>query len=192
MREARHTGVSSAERVQPARTQARSLAIAWVALALGALFSGCQPGIGDACTTALQCSSSGSRLCDMTQPHGYCTLVGCDEGTCPSEAVCVKFWPKVAMPQDSDRLGTNYCMYKCTTNSDCRSGYSCLSQTEFGAMDESEVLGHPKQRFCAVRDRPVAADAGPADSGAPDSGVADAAANMSIDDAAMSVEDAGY
>jgi hypothetical protein len=131
----------------------------------------CSRGIGDECETALRCSSSGTRLCDLTQPHGYCTLAGCDVATCPSESVCVRFWPKAPAdhPQDADRLGTNYCMRKCDDHSDCRDdqGYGCLSSKEFGAKQESEVLGHPTQRFCAVRSQP------PADAGSPD-------ANMSV------------
>jgi hypothetical protein len=179
MRQARHTGVCSAERVPAAHASAKSFA-GWAAFAISCVLAGCQPGIGDACSTALQCSSSGSRLCDLTQPHGYCTLVGCDEGTCPSEAVCVKFWPKVPMQSDADRLGTNFCMYKCNSNSDCRNGdgYTCASEQNFGAMDESQVLGDPNQRFCALRSHPVSPDAG-TDSGA---GAAGSDANMSVED----------
>jgi hypothetical protein len=145
-----------------------------VLLVLGCVLAGCQPGIGDACETALRCSTSGSRLCDLTQPHGYCTLAGCDEGTCPPEAVCVTFWPKVAMQSDAERLGTNYCMLKCDTHSDCRDsdGYTCLGEDDFGAMNESKVLGNPKQRFCAVRTHAVTVDAGV---------LQDAGANMSVD-----------
>jgi hypothetical protein len=179
MRQARHTGVSSAERVQAARASVRPNAFFWAALALGCALGGCRPGIGDSCSSALQCSSSGTRLCDLTQPHGYCTLVGCDENTCPSEAVCVKFWPQVAMQSDADRVGTNFCMYKCSSNSDCRNGdgYSCLSDKDFGSMHESQIIGgDPNQRFCAIRNHPIAVDAGPPDSGHPD------AAGLNADD----------
>jgi hypothetical protein len=142
-------------------------------LVLACVLTACQPGIGDACSSALQCSTSGSRLCDLTQPHGYCTLAGCDEGTCPTDSVCVTFWPRVPMESDALRLGTNYCMYKCNSHSDCRNsdGYTCLGQNDFGAMDESKVLGNPNQRFCAVRSHPVTVDAGVPP---------DAAANMSV------------
>jgi hypothetical protein len=138
-------------------------------LAIGVLLTACQRGIGDACETALRCSTSGTRLCDLTQPHGYCTLPGCDVSTCPAEAVCVRFWPRVDLPpnrpQDADRLGTNYCMRRCKHASDCRDddGYSCLSADEFGATHESKVLGDTTQRFCAVRSHAV--DAGAADAG---------------------------
>ena len=139
------------------------LGIVWSALA-------CQPGIGDSCTSALRCSTAGSRLCDQTQPGGYCTIEGCDVGTCPDEAVCVKFWPKVSREGDADRLGTNFCMLKCDERSDCRDGdgYDCLSERTFGAGDEAEVLGSHNQRFCAVRRKPVAVDVG-----APDANVSE-------------------
>jgi hypothetical protein len=126
---------------------------------LGVLWSlaACQPGIGDSCSTALRCSTAGTRICDQTQKGGYCTLAGCDIGTCPDEAVCVKFWPKVSRESDSDRLGTNYCMRKCDERSDCRDdeGYDCLSEETFGAMSEAEVLGNEKQKFCALTSQAV-------------------------------------
>jgi hypothetical protein len=173
MRETRHTGDSSAVRVQVGAWVAKSFGpCALLVIALSSV--ACQPGIGDSCTDALNCSTSGSRICDLTQPHGYCTLAGCDEGTCPDEAVCVKFWPNVAMQSDIDRLSSNYCMLKCNSHSDCRDDYECLSTTQFGAMDEAQVLGNPKQRFCAVSRHPVPIDAGPPP--------IDAAANMSLED----------
>ena len=79
-------------------------------LALAAV--GCSPEIGDDCGTALDCSAQGSRLCDRTQPGGYCTIAGCERGTCPDEAVCVKFRPNL------ERLAVTYCMYKCSDHSD--------------------------------------------------------------------------
>ena len=120
----------------------------------------CAPEIGDDCHTSLDCSSSGTRLCDRTQPYGYCTLQGCEEGTCPEEAVCVKFSP------GKDRLSTTYCMYKCDDSSDCRDdqGYECLramakgknpealsDPNAFGSGIEAEVLGSASQKFCAYR-----------------------------------------
>src|SRR5690349_20983358 len=102
---------------------------------------GCAPEIGDACETALDCSSQASRECDRTQPAGYCTIRGCEPGTCPDESVCIKFHPGQAQPgEESDlssqpeRLATTYCMAKCSSNGDCRTGddYHCVSAAEFG------------------------------------------------------------
>lgn len=61
-----------------------------LAVAAGA---GCKKQIGDDCTTAADCNPNGSRSCDQTQPGGYCTIQGCDETSCPSEAVCMRFFP---------------------------------------------------------------------------------------------------
>jgi hypothetical protein len=81
------------------------------------------------------------------------------------------------MQSDADRLGTNFCMYKCNSNSDCRNGdgYTCVSEATFGAMDESQVLGDPNQRFCALKSHPVTPDAGTATAGSGE--------NMSVEDA---------
>jgi len=194
MRVARHTGDFHAVSVQALPAQSRSslctTMVTAMLVALACLSGACSRGIGDECETALRCSSSGTRLCDQTQPHGYCTLAGCDTATCPSEAVCVRFWPKVDRPQDADRLGTNYCMRKCDEPSDCRDdqGYTCLSASTFGAKQEAEVLGHPTQKFCAVRSHPIQVDAGRPDASAtagPDAGAPDAGnpdANMSANE----------
>jgi hypothetical protein len=110
-------------------------------------FSACAPEIGDECKTSLDCSSQGSRLCDRTQPHGYCTLRGCESGTCPEDSVCVKFRPA------QERLATTYCMAKCSDDDDCRSdeGYRCSSEMEFGeAGFEAEILGNSDQQFCSA------------------------------------------
>jgi hypothetical protein len=110
--------------------------------------SACAPEIGDECETALDCSSQGSRLCDRTQPHGYCTLRGCESGTCPEDSVCVKFRPA------QERLATTYCMAKCSEDGDCRSddGYRCTGSHEFGQTDamEVEILGSSKAQFCSA------------------------------------------
>lgn len=114
----------------------------------------CTQGIGDACETALRCSASGTRLCDMTQPGGYCTLAGCQEGSCPPEAVCVTFFQNTREGNaDRNRLSTNYCMRKCDERSDCRDddGYDCLASKDFGDNGEAAVEDHPDQKFCAVR-----------------------------------------
>ena len=104
---------------------------------------GCAPEIGDDCKTSLDCSSQASRLCDRTQSHGYCTIKGCELGTCPEEAVCVKFRPS------EERLSVTYCMLKCSEDDDCRNdeGYRCTSAEAFG---DAEILGKSSQQFCAT------------------------------------------
>src|SRR5262249_56634952 len=58
-----------------------------------ALVSACGKKIGDACQPPSDCAPDGNRLCELNSPDGYCTIRGCDFGTCPSEAVCVRFYP---------------------------------------------------------------------------------------------------
>jgi len=102
---------------------------------------GCSPEIGDDCSTSIDCSANGDRICDTAQPDGYCTVRGCEQGTCPEEAVCVEFRPNV------DRLADRWCLYSCSDDSDCRDGYRCL-----GADGELSriVDGNPSARFCGV------------------------------------------
>ena len=118
-------------------------------LLISLVLVGCGQEIGDACETALDCSSQGSRLCDRTQPHGYCTLRGCERGTCPEESVCVKFRP------EQERLAVTFCMYGCEEDDDCRNdeGYQCVRADAFGARGEAEILGSSSQRFCVARPR---------------------------------------
>jgi len=53
---------------------------------------GCGSEIGDSCSIYLDCAQDGTRLCDSNSDGGYCTIRGCDFGTCPSESVCVRFF----------------------------------------------------------------------------------------------------
>ncbi len=55
--------------------------------------AGCGSQIGDSCQTSTDCDPNGNRICDLSQPGGYCTVMGCDETTCPSEATCVRSFP---------------------------------------------------------------------------------------------------
>jgi hypothetical protein len=65
--------------------------------AAGAL--GCSHNIGDSCTYNTDCDPQGTRICDVAEPGGYCTIEGCDEqnNKCPGEAVCVRFFPTLDM-----------------------------------------------------------------------------------------------
>jgi hypothetical protein len=57
--------------------------LVWLAAAaLLALVAGCAPKIGDKCTVSTDCSVSGDRLCDSTQPSGYCTVFNCEPNAC--------------------------------------------------------------------------------------------------------------
>jgi hypothetical protein len=64
-----------------------------ILLAMAVSAASCGRKIGDSCQTAADCDPSGARICDISQPGGYCTILGCDETTCPSEATCVRYFP---------------------------------------------------------------------------------------------------
>ena len=98
-----------------------------------AALSGCSPKIGDACATSTDCSINGDRLCDTTQPGGYCTIFNCEPDTCPDEAVCVAFDDRIdrnCPPSHQwSRFERTYCMLRCESDEDCRAGYVCMDTT---------------------------------------------------------------
>lgn len=65
-------------------------------LLLTILGIGCGHNIGDGCMTNVDCSPFGDRSCDISSVGGYCTIENCDTTTCPSEAVCVRFFTPLA------------------------------------------------------------------------------------------------
>jgi hypothetical protein len=114
---------------------------------------GCGDEIGDSCSISSDCAREGNRLCDRNQPGGYCTIAGCDHGTCPDEAVCVRFFPAGLQgvpcdpatedqPSGTDACGFDehctlgavcvprsaelrFCMKACESGDDCRDDYEC-------------------------------------------------------------------
>lgn len=120
-------------------------------LSLGCLLAAaCAPQVGDSCTDALDCAVDGTRLCDTTQPSGYCLVSGCRADECPDEAVCVRF--------GYDERARTFCMRHCASEGDCRSAYDCVEPTpppEDGSAEPgvayTEIIdGSPGgERFCA-------------------------------------------
>lgn len=114
----------------------------------------CAEEIGDSCNVSSDCSSDGTRICDTSSSGGYCTIIGCDVGTCPDEAVCVRFFPVTSSNQFCDPAtedqSTNtctadevctfsgtcaprnsevrFCMNTCGSNGDCRDNYECRNE----------------------------------------------------------------
>jgi hypothetical protein len=95
---------------------------------------GCTPHIGSQCNLSTDCSSQGDRLCDTSQPGGYCTILNCTSFSCPDHAACVMF--ETTLPgcnaaaaygdyQQPSRTGLSFCMQHCGVDSDCRDGYEC-------------------------------------------------------------------
>jgi hypothetical protein len=95
---------------------------------LAALVCGCAPEIGDSCESSVDCDIQNKRICDLTLPGGYCTVSGCEKGTCPDEAVCVNFRPQ------PERLSNSWCMASCDDDGDCRGGYRCRRAEQLGMI----------------------------------------------------------
>jgi hypothetical protein len=108
-------------------------ALAALAIAACALV-GCTPAIGDRCTLSTDCSVQGNRLCDTTQPGGYCTALQCTADKCPDNATCVELGASVPGCRYDDysapsRVASARCLKTCSSDSDCRQtdGYVCAS-----------------------------------------------------------------
>jgi hypothetical protein len=101
-------------------------------LAAIAVSPSCTPKIGDKCIVSTDCSVQGDRLCDTSQPGGYCTQLNCRGNDCFDEAACVLFNSAVPGCLYDDRSGgygsrvaRSFCMAQCETNGDCRGDYVC-------------------------------------------------------------------
>ncbi len=97
----------------------------------------CQPKIGDDCVSDVDCSSVGDRVCDSTQPGGYCTVFNCDPTSCPEdESVCVAFGDARSVvagcqnPGKTSPYVRNFCMATCDDDDDCRRDYVCFDMAE--------------------------------------------------------------
>jgi hypothetical protein len=107
------------------------LSQAVLVLLLGLSAFACTPKIGDSCTVSTNCSASGDRLCDITEPGGYCTIFNCEPGSCPDSSVCINFGTELSsVDQCSSSQGNSpyqrsFCMAPCSSDGDCRGGYSC-------------------------------------------------------------------
>ena len=116
------------------------------------LLGGCGRKIGDECKDSLECNNEdNTRTCDLSQPGGYCTIEGCDERSCPEEAVCIRFFPMMSyLSKSCDPAAPNACephelcipfpeggrcaprstekrncMLACEDDGDCRDDYVC-------------------------------------------------------------------
>jgi len=175
---------------------------AWLGrgLVIATLGLGCTPKIGDECTVSTNCSSTGDRLCDVTQPGGYCTKFNCEPGNCPEDSVCVNFGTTLSNREGSVAACTpsqanspykrSFCMATCSSDGDCRGGYACREASVFHGVLAEKSGG---QKVCAVLPAdqvPTAnppkefstevcegSDAGPGAGGAPAGGGSNGGAN---------------
>ena len=125
---------------------------------------GCQPSIGSPCTLSTDCSPMGDRLCDTSQPFGYCTIFNCVANACPPEAACVATSPsEVGCPYDDrhspSRFSRQMCLLVCNSNSDCRApDYECVDPSEVGALLLDTIRG---KKVCLPATSYIASDAAP-------------------------------
>lgn len=82
--------------------------------------------VGDPCTSDSQCKGGSEAACipdefsDGTPgwPNGYCTILNCDAGTCPSGSECF-------VVSTSDGGTVNICLATCNEKGDCNKDYAC-------------------------------------------------------------------
>ncbi len=122
---------------------------------------GCQPSIGDHCLQSTDCSTTGARLCDTSQPNGYCTIFNCQANRCPSGSGCIAT-NAAALGCDYDdrhapsRFSRQLCLKVCTHDTDCREteGYACIAPEQYGLLiydnDQTERFCLPATTYTAV------------------------------------------
>ena len=81
----------------------------------------CVSQTGDACATDMECGVGGFCARNAEFPQGYCTRVCTNiPGECGVRGVCLTL------------QGTGYCFRRCTSGSDCRTEYQCVSPPSGG------------------------------------------------------------
>ena len=100
-----------------------------LALLVGPTAVSCAPQVGKSCSLSTDCSPLGDRLCDSSQPGGYCTVFACQPDTCPN-SICVAFDLTTVDPACGrslwSRFEQSYCLAPCNSDGDCRSEYECV------------------------------------------------------------------
>jgi hypothetical protein len=130
-----------------------------IAALLVATLPACAPKIGDHCSVSTDCSPQGDRLCDSTQPGGYCTVFNCEPNGCPDQSVCVAFNEGSCLSiAQSVRFQRTFCMATCEGQGDCRAGYVCLDVSSDPARRVIDI-NPSSRRICTYPPAPVV-DAG--------------------------------
>jgi hypothetical protein len=165
---------------------------------------GCAKVIGDECRLSTDCSTRQDRVCDTSQPGGYCTQLGCRPNACPDDAVCVLFGAAVPGCQiderELSRSARSLCAQECENDGDCRDGrYVCARERT--APWNARILDDDRGRgFCVPRPTstplasppapppvcqapsPPSLDGGAADAGAGGDASADASHDAAVAD----------
>ncbi|MGH7269934.1 MAG: hypothetical protein ACREJ3_05840 [Polyangiaceae bacterium] len=174
----------------PGSKMRRDLALFGLLL-LGSAATGCKAKVGDACALSTDCAIDGTRVCDTSQPGGYCTLLNCTANTCPDNAACVMFQPSVPGCPYSDyqapsRTARVFCMAACGQDSDCRQseGYVCRPVT--GPPWNATILDQNKsQEVCVASPGMDSGDSGAPEGAAAGRNVCNPAPNASFADGGM-------
>jgi hypothetical protein len=123
-------------------------------LMLAVCAAACSKNIGDACATNVDCSPQGTRFCDTSAPGGYCTIDGCDVATCPSEAVCVRFFTlqrnSPCTYDPANQTGRGLAPYTCRTDERCL----CDGLQPDGSCDAGHSFCAPEateRRWCQYK-----------------------------------------
>lgn len=137
-----------------------------VLVASAILMGGCAPKIGAKCLVSSDCATNGSRVCDTSQPDGYCTIFNCTDDSCPNNAACVVIDPGVPGCSYNDygipsRSSRTLCLATCNSDSDCRqdNGYICASPLD--APWRAIILdNNQSEKVCIVAPTEGTEDAG--------------------------------
>lgn len=159
-----------------------------------AMVVACTPSVGDRCNISTDCSTQGDKLCDTSQPGGYCTQLNCIGNKCVDDALCILFnsaTPGCAFNDRSgpgaSRVSRSFCMAECTQNSDCRDGYVCADPRTI-PWNASILDNNQGRRACLPA--PLEVDAGTIVTAAPVCGPSSPAVSV-IDAGASVINDAG-
>jgi hypothetical protein len=120
------------------------------------LLTACPPRIGDDCQTSADCSAQENRLCDITQPGGYCTVFNCEPDGCSDEGVCVAFSARASVvpgcedPNRLSRFARSFCLANCESDEDCRTDYVCADMKDPNNPWGAVVVDDGSGKVCAV------------------------------------------
>jgi hypothetical protein len=125
----------------------RSALAASILAVVVSLTGACSHQIGDSCMSSVDCDPSGTRSCDLSQPGGYCTIMGCDETMCPSGATCIRTFPETLIAQNAGvAVSSVMCDPESSTGKQCDPGIMCAT---FGSCVKPCTPGGPASQ-CLV------------------------------------------
>jgi len=122
-------------------------ALAWGVMgASGVMLAGlvaCGHNVGDSCRVSSDCDpTGGSRVCDVSQPGGYCLVEGCDEYSCPSDSACIRLFPTAFLSKPCDPTALKSSNGTATGETGCAPNEICLDigQCVLRSLERRECL----------------------------------------------------